>query len=83
MIKEILNHIEEIILYGSTWAIETMTPWQRLKFYRDTGEWPGLHSKEVLEMFMQGNIDAERSAGKYYCAEKKLSRAKEAGLAIK
>lgn len=83
MIREKLNQIEEFILCGGTWATETITFWQRLKFYRDTGEWPGLHSKDVLQFIMQNDIDTERKAGKNYCAEKKLSRAREAGLNIR
>ena len=82
MITERLTKIEEILLGGPTWATETMTFGQRLRFYRDTGEWPGACRRETLEMFMQGNIDAERAAGKTYCANQKLKRAKEAGLDI-
>ena len=83
MIAERLTKLEERLLGGSTWATETMTFCQRLKFFRDTGEWPGACSKATLGMFMQGNIDMERAAGKTYCAKKKLKRAKEAGLDIK
>jgi hypothetical protein len=83
VIEQKLTKIEEFILCGKTWATETMSFWQRLKFYRDTGEWPGLHSKEALEMFIQGVINVEREAGKNYCAEKKSERAREAGLSIK
>lgn len=81
--KEKLTQLEEKILCGPTWATESMTFRQRLTFFRDTGEWPGLHSKAVTEMLMQGNIDAERAKGKIYCANQKLKRAKEARLEIK
>lgn len=80
---ERLVQIEEYFLGGNVWAIETMSLTERVKFFRDTGEWPGVHSKEATEMSMQSNIDRERAAGKDYCAEKKLSRAREAGLKIK
>lgn len=83
MIVEKLVQIEKCFLGGSTWATETMSFGQRIKFFRDTREWPGLHLKETTEMFMQGDIDAERRDGKVYCAKKKLSRAKEAGLNIR
>lgn len=59
------------------------TPWQRLKFYKDTGEWPGLSTKLLLEIVMQVDIDKERKDGKYFCAKQKLARAKEAGLAVR
>lgn len=49
----------------------------------DTAEWPGMHLRETTELFMQGDIDAERADRKDYCADKKLKRAQEAGLKIK
>lgn len=82
MAKEIFTRIEETILCGSNWATETMTVGARLRFFRDTGQWPGLHTIEATEMFMQADIDAERAQGKHYCAQRKLARAKEAGLNI-
>lgn len=78
-----LTRIEEGVLGGPTWATATMSFAQRLKFFRDTGEWPGMNSKAVTEMSMQGNIDAERADGKDYCAARKLERAREAGLKVK
>ncbi len=83
MIAEKITEIEEWILGDSTWATRSMTFGERLRFYRDTGEWPGLHSIVATEIFMQGDIDAERADGKDYCAGRKLQRAKEAGLNIK
>lgn len=83
MIVEKLTQVEEILLGGPTWATQSMSFNQRLKFFRDTGEWPGANSKEATTMFMRGNIHAERKDGKDYCADKKLARANEAGLEIK
>ncbi len=83
MIERRLVHIEKCLLGGDTWATEGMSLTDRIKFFRDTGEWPGVHSKEATKMFMQGDIDGERTAGKDYCAEKKLARAREAGLEIR
>lgn len=72
----------EAKLFGETWATEEMTLLQRLKFYRDTGEWPGVYTKETLEMNMRESIAAERADGKRDCVKRKLARAKEAGLNI-
>lgn len=83
MAVEIFRKIEEGIFGKSTWATESMTFAQRLKFFRDTGEWPGVYSREATAMFMQSNIDAERAEGKQFCANQKLKRAKEAGLKVK
>ena len=83
MSKEILTRIEESILCGSTWATSSMTFGQRLRFWRNTGEWPGVYLKTTTEMLMQSNIDAERSDGKIYCANRKLERVKDAGLKVK
>ena len=82
-IERVLTNIERSLLCGDTWATQTMSFTDRLRFYRDTGEWPGLYSKEVIEMFMQNSIDQERADGKSYCAQRKLDRAKEANLDIK
>lgn len=81
MIERFFIKIETALL-GRTWAVATMTSLERLKFYRDTGEWPGIHSRITTEMFLQGDIDAERFDSKTYCADKKMARAKEAGLNI-
>ena len=83
MISERLTRIEERILGGPTWATQGMNFQQRLRFYRDTGQWPGLHTKGVTQMVMQNDIDAEKEQGKDFCAQQKLERAKEAGLDIK
>ena len=81
--KTIFTKTEEALFYGPTWATETMTALQRLRFYRDTGEWPGVHSLEATEIFMQSDINQERAQGKDFCANQKLQRAMEAGLDIK
>lgn len=83
MIEKRLTRIEEVMLGGGNWATESMTLKQRAKFYRDIGMWPGLHSREATEMFMQSHIDAERARGKNDCADRKSQRAREAGLTIK
>ena len=83
MLNKELNKIEEHILGGGTWATVEMTFWERWKFFRDTGEWPGIHSKEMSEMVLQSDIDGEKVAGKNYCAWQKSTRAKEAGLKVK
>ena len=83
VITEKLTIIEEKMLGCSNWATESMSFGQRVKFYRDTGEWPGVVSKQSLEIFMQSNINLERVDGKNYCVDKKLTRAKEAGLDVK
>ena len=82
-IERFFTKIEEGLIGEETWATQTMSFTDRLRFYRDTGEWPGLYSKEVIEMFMQNSIDQERADGKSYCAQRKLDRAKEANLDIK
>lgn len=70
--------------------IETEKNWaskpsflDRLRFFRDTGVWPGGCSKDSLRMFMEGNIEAEIADGKLGCARRKRARASEIGLEIK
>jgi hypothetical protein len=77
-----LTRIEQILL-GDTWAMQEMTSKDRLRFYRDTGIWPGYNRKELTSLIMQNDIDAERRDGKKYCADQKLARAREAGLDVK
>lgn len=76
------TRLEEQML-GKTWATQRMSFWQRLKYFRYTGEWPGVYSEESTEMALQSTVDAERTDGKKHCAQIKLARAKEAGLNIK
>jgi hypothetical protein len=80
---EIPVKIERACMGGETWAMQSMTFAQRLKFYRDTGEWPGQHSDSATTMFIQGDINNERRDGKSFCANQKLRRAIEAGLDIR
>ena len=83
MLERFTTEVEAFVLGGQTWATREMSFPERLKFYRYTGEWPGLYSKETTRLFMQGSIEAERVAGKHFCAGIKLKRAKEAGLMVK
>jgi len=83
MIDRIFTRIEEAILCGPNWATRSTTFGKRLLFYRDTAMWPGIHSQGVTEMVTQGDINAERNAGKVFCAEQKLRRALDVGLDIK
>lgn len=82
MIERKLTEIERGLL-GETWAILAMSFWARLRFFRDTAEWPGYYSKETTRVLMQQDIDAERADGKTFCANKKLARAREAGLDVR
>ena len=81
-IEKFITNLEEKFWGGPTWATKDMTPVQRIMFFRDTGVWPGQYTKMSTEMFMQTDIDSEREAGKDFCAEQKLKRAREAGLNI-
>lgn len=54
----------------------------RLRFFRDTGLWPGQYEKETTASFMQADIDSAREFGQDFCADQKLQRAREAGLDV-
>ncbi|KKU12250.1 MAG: hypothetical protein UX19_C0003G0005 [Candidatus Woesebacteria bacterium GW2011_GWA1_45_8] len=49
MLERFLTGIEEELL-GKTWTMGSMTFRQRLRFFRDTGEWPGTHLRETTAL---------------------------------
>jgi len=75
-----LTRVESKLLGGPTWATDSMTARERLRFYRDTGQWPGLHSKPSTQMFIEADIRSAEEIGQPECAEIKRCRAREAGL---
>jgi len=76
------TEIEETILLGPNWATENTSFWERLLFFRDTGIWPSLHSRETLTLHMQNDIERERADGKIFCANQKTTRSKSMGIKI-
>ena len=82
-IERIITGVEEKFWGGPTWATEEMSVKDRLRFYRDTGLWPGQFEKATTASFMQADIDSARQAGQDFCAAQKLQRAREAGLDVK
>ena len=79
---EFCEGVERSIL-GNTWALEEMTLLGRLRFFRDTGEWPGVYSKPVTEIHFSSIISQELEEGSrdsLEFAKRLLQRTQEAKL---
>ncbi len=72
-------------MLGDTWALHDMRLVARLRFFRDTGERPGVYSKEVTAMHFESAIGheiKENSIESLDFARRLLQRTQEAGLNI-